>query len=321
MEVFLMYFLFAVGLVLIIKGGDFFVDAAVWFAEVSGIPHFIVGATVVGFATSLPEILVSVIAASQGDVQMATGNAIGSVTANTGLILGVSLLFMPMAIRIREYYPKIMLLILSIAVVWIFGISGYISVIASIVLVIIFGVFVYENIRGAKRDISVSGDTAVVEKEEVTKGVAAKKIALFVFGCAGIIIGSELLVNYGSAIAASLGVPTRIISISAVAIGTSLPELVTTISAITKKQASLSVGNILGSNIIDLTFVLPPCLLAYGKPLPVEHATLFVDLPVLLALSLVCFVPTFFTKKFARWQGVVLLLGYAAYMVYTFVFH
>ena len=83
MEVFLMYFLFAVGLVLIIKGGDFFVDAAVWFAEVSGIPHFIVGATVVGFATSLPEILVSVIAASQGDVQMATGNAIGSVTAYT----------------------------------------------------------------------------------------------------------------------------------------------------------------------------------------------------------------------------------------------
>lgn len=321
MEVFLMYFLFIVGLVLIIKGGDFFVDAAVWFAEVSGIPHFIVGATVVGFATSLPEVLVSVIAAAQGDVEMATGNAIGSVTANTGLILGISLIFMPMAIRLKEYLPKIFLLLASIAVVWIFGISGYLSFIASIVLIILFAVFVWENVSSAKKTFSADSETAAVEKETITRNLIIKKIALFVFGCAGIIVGSELLVNYGSAIAASLGVPTRIISISAVAIGTSLPEFVTTISAIKKKQASLSVGNILGSNIIDITFILPPCMLAYGKSLPVSAGTLYTDLPVLFALSVICFLPTFFTKKFARWQGVALLLGYAAYMVYTFVFH
>lgn len=321
MEVFLMYFLFAVGLVLIIKGGDFFVDASVWFAEISGIPHFIVGATIVGFATSLPEIIVSVIAAYKGDVEMATGNAIGSVTANTGLILGISLLFMPMAIRLKEYFPKIMLLLASIAAVWLFGISGHISFIASIVLVILFVIFVYENVNSAKKNLTVSDDVAAVDKEEVTKAVVIKKIALFVFGCAGIIVGSELLVNYGSEIAVSLGVPTRIISLSAVAIGTSLPELVTTISAITKKQASLSVGNILGSNIIDITFVLPPCMLAYGKSLSVSAGTLYIDLPVLFALSLICFVPTFFTKKFSRWQGVVLLLGYIAYLVYTFMFH
>lgn len=321
MEIFLMYFLFAVGLLLIIKGGDWFVDAAVWFAEISGIPHFIVGATIVGFATSLPEVIVSVIAAAQGDVEMATGNAIGSVTANTGLILGISLLFMPMAIKLKEYLPKIILLLVSIAVIWLFGLTGEISLIASIVLIIIFALFVFENVSGAKKNISVEGDTAVVEKEEVTKTVVVKKIALFVFGCAGIIVGSELLVNYGSAIASSLGVPTRIISISAVAIGTSLPELVTTVSAIRKKQASLSVGNILGSNIIDITFILPPCMLAYGKSLPVSAGTLYTDLPVLMGLSLICFVPTFFTKKFSRWQGAVLLIGYAAYMVYTFIFH
>lgn len=321
MEVFLMYLLFAVGLVLIIKGGDFFVDAAVWFAEVSGIPHFIVGATIVGFATSLPEVLVSVIAAAQGDVEMATGNAVGSVTANTGLILGISLLFMPMAIRLKEYLPKIILLLFSIAAIWIFGISGYLSLIASIVLILLFALFVYENVHGAKKNLKEQSDTETVEKEEVTKVIVIKKIALFVFGCTGIIIGSELLVNYGSAIAASLGVPTRIISISAVAIGTSLPELVTTISAISKKQASLSVGNILGSNIIDITFILPPCMLAYGKSLPVSAGTLYTDLPVLFGLSLLCFVPTFFTKKFSRWQGVVLLLGYAAYIAYTFIYH
>lgn len=321
MEVFLMYFLFAVGLLLIIKGGDWFVDAAVWFAEISGIPHFIVGATIVGFATSLPEVIVSVIAAAQGDVEMATGNAIGSVTANTGLILGISLLFMPMVVKLKDYLPKIILLLVSIAAVWLFGISGDISIIASVVLLIIFAVFVYENVRSAKKNISVQDDTAAVEKEEVTKAIVLKKIVLFVLGCAGIIAGSELLVNYGSAIASSLGVPTRIISISAVAIGTSLPELVTTISAIRKKQASLSIGNILGSNIIDITFILPPCMLAYGKSLPVSAGTLYTDLPVLMVLSFVCFVPTFFTKKFSRWQGAVLLIIYAAYMVYTFMFH
>lgn len=314
-----MYFLFAVGLLLIIKGGDWFVDAAAWLAEVSGIPHFIVGATVVGFATSLPEIIVSVIAAAQGDVDMATGNAIGSVTANTGLIMGISLIFMPLAIRLREYLPKILILLVSIIVVWAFGISGEISIIASIALVALFAFFVYENIHSAKKQLTPNSQNE--EAQAVTKAIVAKKILLFVIGCAGIIIGSELLVNYGTEIAASLGVPTRIISLSAVAIGTSLPELVTTISAISKKQSSLSVGNIIGSNIIDITFVLPPCMIAYGKSLPVSAGTVWMDLPVLFALSLVAFVPTFITKKFSRWQGVVLLVGYIGYLVYMFVSH
>ncbi len=319
MEVFLMYFLFAVGLVLIIKGGDWFVDAAVWFAEVSGIPHFIVGATVVGFATSLPEVIVSVIAAAQGDVDMATGNAIGSVTANTGLIMGISLVFMPLAIKLKDYLPKILILFASIAAIWAFGITGEISLIASLALVAIFAFFVYENIKSAKSGISETSESESVEA--VTRAVVLKKIFLFVIGCAGIIVGSELLVNYGTEIAASLGVPTRIISLSAVAIGTSLPELVTTISAISKKQSSLSVGNIIGSNIIDISFILPPCMLAYGKSLPVSAGTLWLDLPVLFGLSLLAFVPTFFTKKFSRWQGVALLVCYVGYLTYMFISH
>ena len=316
-----MYLLFAAGLVLIIKGGDFFVDAAVWFAEISGIPHFIVGATIVGFATSLPEIIVSIIAAAGGDVEMATGNAVGSVTANTGLILGISLLFMPVAIKLRDYLPQIMILWVSIISIWLFGLSGEITIIASITLVALAAVFVYTNVKDAKTHIEINAEEAAESREDITKAVIAKKIALFVLGCAGIVGGSELLVNYGSAIAASLGVPSRIISISAVAIGTSLPELVTTITAITKKQASLSVGNILGSNIIDITFILPPCLLAYGGNLPVSYGTLYVDLPVLFLLSMLCFVPSLFTKRFSRWQGVLLLVAYTGYLTYSFIFH
>lgn len=324
MEVFLMYFLFVVGLILIIKGGDLFVDAAAWIAEVSGIPHFIVGATIVGFATSLPEILVSVFGAAQRNisgVDLAMGNAIGSVTANTGLILGVSLLFMPMVIKLRDYLPKILILLASIAPLWAFGAtSGNFTLVAAIVMTLVFAFFVFENVRTAKQ--SLAADTPASDvREGVTRAVVAKKIIMFLLGCAGIVGGSELLVNYGTEIAASLGVPTRIISISAVAVGTSLPELVTTISAITKKQASLSVGNILGSNIIDLTFILPPCFLAYGGNMPFSAETVWVDLPVLFALSLISFVPTLFTRKFARWQGVLLLASYVGYMVFTFVTH
>ena len=324
MEVFLMYFLFIVGLVLIIKGGDLFVDAAAWIAEVSGIPHFIVGATIVGFATSLPEIIVSVIGAAQRTpegIDIATGNAIGSVTANTGLILGVSLLFLPMVIKLKDYLPKIGILLAAIAAVWVFGMSGYITVVASIVLVLMFAFFIFENVRSAKKSISAEPAAAVDAREGVTKAVVIKKIAMFVFGCAGIVIGSDLLVDNGTLIAESLHVPTRIISISAVAIGTSLPELVTTISAIAKKQASLSVGNILGSNIIDITFIFPPCFLAYGGNLPIFHATVWVDLPVLFGLTLISFVPTMFTKRFSRWQGALLLAAYIGYMVFSFVTH
>ena len=289
METFLMYFLFAVGLVLIIKGGDFFVDAAAWLAEVSGIPHFIVGATIVGFATSLPEILVSVFAAAGGDVEMATGNAVGSVTANTGLILGISLLAMPMVIRLRKYYPQVILLTAAIVAIFLFGLSGEITIVASIVLTLMFVLFVIMNVRDAKSSISENAEAVAAERENITKGIVAKKIVLFVLGCAGIIGGSELLVNYGPAIA--------------------------------KKQASLSVGNILGSNIIDMTFVLPPCMLAYGKPLPVSNGTLFVDLPALFLLTIACFLPTVFTKKFSRWQGVLMLVGYVGYIAYTFITH
>ena len=323
MALFLNILLFIAGLVLIIKGGDFFVDAAVWFAEVSGIPHFIIGATIVGLATSLPEILVSVIAAAGGEVEMATGNAIGSVTANTGLILGISLVFMPMIISRRKYITQIILLMISIFTIWAFGLTGEITIFAAIILMALFAVFVYTNITSAKRAVAIKAEEEKYKRKEITKGLIVKNVLFFVFGCAGIVGGSELLVNNGSAIAASLGVPERIISISAIAIGTCLPELVTTITAIKKKQASLSVGNILGSNIIDLTIVLPPCLAAYGinsgGNLPVSDGTLFVDLPVLFLLTLVCFSPTMFTRKFARWQGIVLLALYLLYIVYAFV--
>ncbi len=309
----LVFVLFAIGLLLIIKGGDYFVDAASWIAEVSGIPKFIIGATVVSIATTLPELIVSAIAAFEGKPDMAIGNAIGSVTANTGLIMAISIVCIPAAIRRSAYLVKSLLLILAVAGMWIFSLSGQLSPIGCVALIIIFAVFIYENIQSAKKGAS-SERTKVQGKREVWINLIK-----FIGGCAGIVIGANLLVDNGSTIAAMIGIPESVIAVTMIAIGTSLPELVTTITAIVKKQSALSVGNIIGANIIDTTLILPVCAVISGQTLPMSAQTFYVDLPICLLVIIIMLVPALIQKKFSRWQGITSLLVYLSYLAYTFI--
>lgn len=315
MQTFLTFFLFAVGLVLIIKGGDWFVDAASWIAEVSGIPQFIIGATIVSVATTLPEILVSVMAAVQGNVAMATGNAIGSVTANTGMILGLSIVFMPVAVDRKKYLPKSLMLIGAIALLWALSLPRKLTILASVVMIIGFAFFIYENISEAKRDRSLTDKT---EKVKTERKDIIKNVALFIVGAVCIVIGSRLLVDKGTIIATDiLHIDERIVSLTMVAIGTSLPELVTTITAIIKKQSSLSVGNIVGANIIDMLLILPICSFVFGGSLPVAESTLWIDLPICFLVTLITLVPMLIKRRFYRWQGILSLLVYIGYIVYV----
>ena len=311
MNLWLELLLFAVGLVLIIKGGDFFVDAASWLAEVSGIPKFIVGATIVSLATTLPELLVSLMAAVDGKVDMAVGNAVGSVTANTGLIMGLSLVFMAAAVRRKDYLVKSLLLIGSAAVVLGASLGGSLAMWGSFVLLAIFLVFIYENLRSAKAERDNAERLQPTKKEKIVNPIK------FVLGAAGIVIGSRILVNSGSALAAMFGVPESIIAVTMVAIGTSLPELVTTITAIAKKQSSLSVGNIIGANIIDLTLILPLCAVVSGETLPISAQSLSLDMPACLIVIVFALLPMLVRQKFSRWQGFLLLGLYLVYMLVT----
>ena len=307
------YLVFVIGLVFIIKGGDFFVDSASWMAQASGIPKFIVGATVVSLATTLPELIVSCIGAANGTeagTALAIGNAIGSVTANTGLILSVGILFMPAVISRRQFMPKGIMLLSAVGLLFILSLRGYLSVGFSLVLFAVFAVFIYENLHeGAQNKESST-------RENLSGKIIFKNITMFVLGTAGIVIGSDLLVDGGTIIAANLGIPDRIVGLTMVAIGTSLPELVTTITAIIKKESSLSVGNILGANIIDTTLILPICAVIKGGALPVEPNTLYIDIPVCFAIALIAVIPTLITKKLNRWQGVVMLAVYLGYLIF-----
>ena len=323
MSIWLHFFLFAVGIVLIVKGGDFFVDSASYIAEISGIPKFIVGATIVSLATTMPEMLVSVMASFQGAAlgdtpeaagkySMAVGNAVGSVTANTGLILAIGIIFMSIAVTRKKYLVKSLLLIAAVTTVWLGCLSGKLSIIASVILLLVFAIFVAENIKSAKTDASDAS-----ERPKFVKKDFIIKLVLFIVGAVMLVIGSDLLVDHGTPIAQFFHVPDGIIAVTMIAIGTSLPELVTTVTAIVKKQSSLSAGNIIGANIIDLTLILPLSSLVSGGKLTIDSQGLTYDMPACLIVTLIAMLPTIITEKFHKWQGAVLLVAYAAYLFLT----
>ena len=302
--------LFIVGLVLIIKGGDWFVDSAAWFAEATGIPKFVVGATVVSFATTLPELLVSVRAAMNGSAQLAIGNAVGSVTANTTLIMGVSLVAMAGLVNRKEFAFKGGLFLASTVGLTVLSLSGVLPVWSAFILWAIFLTFMISNVMEGKKNATIESGESFDKKE------VPSKILWFVLGTASIVFGAEFLVSSGKTLASGIGISETIIGFTVIALGTSLPELVTTLTAIRKKESSLSVGNIIGANIIDTTLILPLCAVINGKALPVDRVNLVFDFPVCIAACAVAVVPTIIQGKFKKWQGFALLAIYAFYMLF-----
>lgn len=316
MELATVIFLFLVGIVFIVKGGDFFVDAASWIAEVSGIPKLIVGATIVSLATTLPEMLVSVMAAAKGSVDMAIGNAVGSVTANIGLIMAISLICMPGVIKRADYLMKSVLMLAASVLIVLSGIAGEMGTAITVGMIAIFCFFLWENVSSALRSMKNGGDAQERRKVNGRKEIAVNLVK-FVVGAVGIVWGADLLVDNGSALAAMVGVPERVIGVTIIAVGTSLPELVTTVTAIVKKQSSLSVGNILGANIIDLTLILPLSSLVSGKALPIAATSARYDLPACLLVGCIALIPAMVFQKFQKWQGLLLLGVYAVYLYLT----
>ena len=313
------YTFFIIGLFLIIKGGDIFVDSATQAAKMLKIPNFIIGATIVSIATTLPEIIVSVQATVTKNVDMAVGNAIGSVTANTALILGLFITFMPFEIKRRDIFFKGISMILAIISLIIgcvitkkqtLQFKGeskeyyFLSALGITLLISVFAVFIFENIKSIKKEVkNDENDKTFTVKEKVLCTV------LFVFGAIGIVIGARLLVSQGTQIAKNLHISQRVISVIAVAIGTSLPELVT------------AAGNILGANIIDLTLILPLCSLisiARGSgELAVSASSVSMDMKICLIVICIAVLPTIITQKFQRWQGILLLLTYGGYIYFV----
>ena len=308
MNLFISLCLFVLGTGFVIFGGNLFVDAAGWIARAFGIPPFIIGATVVSLATTMPEMLVSLMAARDGMADMAIGNAIGSVTANTALILALCFLLLPTAVSRKNSLIPGMLLTFSCTVLLFSTRNGSLapwgpaSLLCTCVLFLLFS-----TCRAKEQE----GRTASVQP---TRKELGKNILLFLLGAAGIVLGSEWIVDSGSAIAAALGVSERIIAVTLVAVGTSLPELVTALTAIAKKESGLSAGNIMGANILDLTLILPLCHLVSGETIPVSAVFGGLDLPLCLGATLIAVLPMVIFGRTFRLQGISLLALYLGYL-------
>ena len=348
-EIVLALALLFVGIALIVKGGDFFVDAASWIAEVSGLPQLLIGATVVSVATTLPELIVSIIATAKGSVDIAVGNAVGSVVANLGLIMAISLFFMPGKVERKDYLFKSGVLVLSVLNLLLIGFFGgmqdgnhVLTIGLGVIVLELFVLFVGENVYTAVRTLKKGAVTNGLSQDSTGATVAMnsgaeataseadaeaqeepvkkdKKTVIinvlkFIGGAAGIVGGADLLVTNGQKLATAAGIPEGVIAVTLVAIGTSLPELVTTITAIIKRKSSISVGNIIGANILDMTLILPVCAMVSGGALVFPTQALYFDIPFSLGLSLIAVVPMLVTKKFHRWQGIALIAAYAVYL-------
>ncbi len=314
--------LFAVGLVLLIKGGDWFVDGATGLARRFRLPDIIVGATVVSIGTTLPEVMVSVTGALEGQGAMAYGNAIGSIICNTSLIAAISIAWNPGPVNVKTMKMPVIFFfcsaaLYSVAAYWLGEFPRWLG----FVLLGIFVVYMYITVRQGLKN----PEQAHEEAEEGAKERALwLELLLLIGGAALIAVGARLLVDNGTIIAEKLGVPQTVISLTFVALGTSLPELVTTITSLKKGHASLGIGNVIGANIFNLVLVsgasvaLAPFEVPAEKLLAGMNASLVLDIPLMFGVMALMTVPALLTKKLGRWQGIVLLCIYAAFCLFQF---
>lgn len=314
MNVLLMIILLIGGFVLLVKGADFFVDGACDLSDKMKIPAYIVGLTVVAFGTSLPEAAVSITASLQHSNEIAIGNVIGSNIFNTLVVLGASAIFTPIAVGkniLKRDFPFCILITAAMLILLITPFNGGIALtsIDGIILLVVFAVFMTMSVISAKKgSVSVSAPAKIVP--------LWKCILFILVGAAGVIIGGQMTVKGAKALALMAGLEEKVIALTVVAIGTSLPELVTSVAAARKHRNDIAIGNVIGSNIFNILFIL-------GMSATIEKLTtdihVVIDTCVLTAILLLTFLFALFRKKINRGAGITMVLIYVAYTVYLLI--
>lgn len=301
---------FLIGLILLVWGSSLFVDSAVGIAKHFNIPEVIIGATVLSFGTTLPEVLYSVTASFQGFSDMALGNALGSVICNTGFIAAISLIISPVILNKKENTSILNgLLWIASAIILYICCSIFehrLSRAAGVLLIFLCVLNIKFSLKGEHHDSQESVQTSP-EKYTFLK-LLPEVVMLY--------IGALLLVNHGPVLARAIGVPEVVISLTFVALGTSLPELMTSLTAIRKKHTTLSLGNIIGANTLNLLLV--GGLSSVVHPISLTKSTMFLEIPVIIFMTLVLCLPTVICQRSYRSQGILLLFTYAMYILFLF---
>ena len=302
--------LFIVGLLCLIKGGDWFVDGATGIARRFHVPELLIGATVVSIGTTLPEVMVSTTSALTGHGEIAYGNAIGSVICNAALIAAITI-----AVRPGKVDPKSLrtpVAFFFVAAAFYAGVAyttGSFTRPVGLILLAVFVAYIVCNV------LAMKNTPAPEEEEQAEEGSFAKELGL---------LGANLLVDNGTLIAQALGVPESVIALTFVALGTSLPELVTAITSLAKGHGALSLGNVIGANVFNLVLVsgvsvtLAPFSIPQNSTIAGMNASLVMDIPVMFAVMLLLTLPALIKGKLSRPQGIALLCIYAAFCAVQF---
>lgn len=300
----LTYVLLVVGFVLLIKGADFFVEASSSIAKTLRVPSIIIGLTIVAFGTSMPELAVSTTASLAGNNEIAVGNVIGSNIFNLLVVLGACGAIRPFAVQLRWDYAASV----GVAAVLFFMIVGdhFVSRTEAIILLVLFAVFVAMTVRDAL--------TNRIEEEEEYKSITPLRCAIYIVGgLTAIVCGGDLVVECAKEIALALGMSQTLVGLTVVALGTSLPELVTSVVASRKGENGLALGNVIGSNIFNILMVLGAS--AAVKPVPVNGLAV-VDAACLIVFSLITWLLCRSKLRISRMEGLIMLGMYTVYLIY-----
>ena len=305
--------LFLIGFVLITKGADIFINCTVDIGKKTKISEIILGATIVSFATTLPELTVSLFASLDGHTTMSLGNAVGSIICNTGLVLGLVAFISPFSVDKKMFFSKSVLLLICVILLLLLGIDKSITQTDSIVLLAMLAIYMYSNYRSVVEKGSKSrvNNTSKV-KGNNNLGEWIRIALLFALGLIMMILGSRLLVDNGVIIAEWIGVPQGVISLTVIALGTSLPELVSSLTAIKKNHHAISVGNILGANILNIVSVIG--ISSIPNDIPILSQNMSIDFPFMIVLLLILILPTIKKNKLYIFQGLIMLIVYLIYI-------
>lgn len=305
------FLLLVVGIALLVKGADWFVRGSSDVAYFFKISPFVVGLTIVAFGTSAPEAAVSMIAALRGQAELSYGNIVGSSMANLLLVLGLSAILTPIAIRtriIKKEFPFAIFIVLMVLLFTIIG-AEYLNRIEGFLLLVIFAVFMtmlFKSIRTEKKEATPIRAVPAVKRS----------IVILILGLSGIVIGGNLTTTHASNIAVELGMSERLVGLSIVAVGTSLPEVATIIASWLKKENDIAIGNIIGSNIFNLAFVLG--ISASLEPIALSRI-MRIDMVMLLVVTLIAYWFAITGKILTKLEGSLLVILYVAYLTFVII--
>lgn len=309
--------LLGIGFVVLIKGADFFVDGASGIAANFKVSKMLIGLTIVAFGTSAPEFAVSVKSLISGSGDMVLGNVIGSNILNILLIIGCSAMFHSLTVKnntIKKELPITLMITMAFAVllsdsIWDKSLNNILSRGDGLTLILFFGVFLYYLIKMTRNK---------VEEEKDEDAISIKRAIIYtVIGLAGIVLGSNFVVDSAAKIASILGVSERMISLTIIALGTSLPELVTSVAATRKGEFDIAIGNVVGSNIFNIGIVIGIPVAIFGSINAISFS--YLDLLVMITSAILLFMFSFNDTKISRKEGFIFLLLFVAYYSYVII--